>query len=97
MPKAYVIAFYNEINDLDAFAEYAKLAGPAIKNNGGRLLARGGRVKSLEGGITERTVIIEFDDFDTAITHYNSAQYREALKALGDGVVRDMRVVEGVD
>ena len=28
---------------------------------------------------------------------YSSAAYGEALKALGDGAVRDIRIVEGLD
>jgi len=97
MPKAYLIAFYNKIEDPDALAAYAKLAGPAVAANGGRPLARGGRIKSMEGGIEERTVVIEFDSFDAAVAHYDSPDYQEALKALGGSAVRDMRVVEGVD
>ena len=97
MPKAYLIAFYNKIENPDTLAAYAKLAGPAVTANGGRMLARGGRIKSLEGGIEERTVVIEFDSFDAAVAHYESADYREALRALGDSAVRDMRVIEGLD
>ena len=97
MPKAYLVSLYSEIKDADALAAYAKLAGPAVAANGGRFLARGGRLKSLEGGIEERTVIIEFDSFDTALAHYESAAYQEALAKLGDGVVRDVRLVEGVE
>jgi len=97
MPKAYLIAFYNKVQDTDALAAYAKLAGPAVAANGGRFLARGGRIKSLEGGIEERTVLIEFDSFDAAVAHYDTPDYQEALRALGDGAVRDIRVVESVD
>jgi hypothetical protein len=32
-----------------------------------------------------------------AIAAYGSPAYREALKALGDGAVRDIRIVEGLD
>lgn len=97
MPKAYLVACYREVRDPAAVVAYAKLAGPAVQANGGRFVARGGRVQSLEGGIEERTVIIEFDNFDAAVAHYRSDAYRKALAALGDTVVRDMRVVEGVD
>ena len=55
MPKAYIVVCYREISDPDAVAGYAALAGPAIGKNGGRALARGGRVHSLEGGIEEQT------------------------------------------
>lgn len=97
MPKAYIVTCYREIRNPDALAAYAKLGGPAVEANGGRFLARGGRVQSLEGGIEERTVIVEFDNFDSALAHYNSDAYQEALVALGDGAVRDLRVVEGVE
>ena len=97
MPKAYIVACYRELKNADALTDYAKIAGPAVKENGGRFLARGGRVASLEGGIEERTVIIEFDSFEAAVAHYNSDAYKAALVALGDAAVRDMRVVEGVE
>lgn len=97
MPKAYIAVFYREPPDPDALTAYAKLAGPAVLANGGRILARGGRVKSLEGGIEERTVILEFENFDAALAHYNSEAYQRARAALGDGAVRDMRLVEGVE
>ena len=97
MPKAYLVACYREVKNPDALAAYATLAGPTVSANGGRILARGGRVKSLEGGIEERTVIIEFDDFDAAVAHYNSDDYQKAIVALGDAALRDMRVVEAVE
>ena len=49
----------------------------------------------MESGIKERTVIIEFDSLEQAMALYDSAPYQEALKALGNGAKRDMRVVEG--
>lgn len=97
MPKAYIAAFYNAVTNPDALAAYATLAGPAVIANGGRFLGRGGRVKSLEGGIEERSVIIEFESFDAAVAHYDSPAYQAALRELGDGALRDMRVIEGVD
>lgn len=43
MPKAYWIAAYRSVKDPEALAAYAKLAGPAIWNAGGRNLVRGYR------------------------------------------------------
>ena len=97
MPKAYIVSCYLEVRNPDALAAYAELAGPAIEANSGRVLARGGRVRSLEGGIEERTVVLEFDNFEAALAHYNSDAYQEALAVLGDGAARDLRVVEGVE
>ena len=97
MPKAYLVGCYREIQDPKALAAYAKIGGPAVEANGGKILARGGRVLSLEGGIEERTIVVEFNNFEAALNHYYSDTYQQALVALGDGVVRDMRIVEGTE
>ena len=44
-----------------------------------------------------RTVMIEFDSVDKAIAVHDSPGYQEALKALGDGAERDLRIVEGLE
>ena len=97
MPKGYFIACYREISNPDALVDYAKIAGPAVQANGGRFLARGGRVEALEAGVAERTVVIEFDSYEAALAHYHSDGYKAALDALGDAAVRDIRVVEGFE
>jgi len=50
-----------------------------------------------EQGDKERTVVVEYPNLETAIAAYDGAAYTEALKALGDGAVRDFRIVEGLD
>ncbi|MSP52452.1 MAG: DUF1330 domain-containing protein [Alphaproteobacteria bacterium] len=97
MAKAYWIACYRKISDPNALAEYGKIAGPAILAGGGKFLARGGKVKPYEAGIAERTVLIEFANFDQAIAAHDSPGYQAALKKLGNTVERDMRIVEGVE
>ena len=96
MPKAYWVSTYRAIHDPDKLAAYAKLAGPAIQGNGGRFLARSTAVKAYEQGVAQRTVLIEFDSVEAAIACHDSPAYQEALRALGNGVERDLRVVEGV-
>lgn len=96
MAKAYWISAYRKINDPAKLAAYAQLAGPAIEGGGGRFLARATAAKAYEDGKAERTVIIEFDSIETAIAVHDSPAYQAALKALGDGVVRDLRIVPGV-
>lgn len=97
MPKAYWIAVYRSINDPKALAAYAKLAGPAIWAAGGRNLVRGTPAKTLEAGMDLRTVVIEFDSVASAIAAYESLEYQDARKLLGDTVVRDIRIVEGTE
>jgi uncharacterized protein (DUF1330 family) len=96
MPKAYWISCYRSIANPDALAAYAKLAGPAIAQGGGRFLARGTAAKAYEDGVLERTVLIEFDSVEQAVAVHDSAAYKEALDALGDAAVRDLRIVEAV-
>jgi uncharacterized protein (DUF1330 family) len=96
MAKAYWISAYHSVSNPDKLAAYAKLAGPAITAGGGRFLARGEAAKTYEAGIKQRTVLIEFDSVEQAIATHDSPGYKAALDALGDGAVRDIRIVEGV-
>ena len=97
MPKGYWVSVYRTISDPEKLAAYNKLAGLAVGPAGGRTLVRGGRVVAHEAGITERTVLVEFDSFEQAVAAYESAAYQDALVALADGVERDFRIVEGIN
>jgi uncharacterized protein (DUF1330 family) len=96
MAKAYWISCYREITNTDKLAAYAKLAGPAIEAGGGRFLARGVAAHAYEEGLMQRTVLIEFESLEKAVAAHNSPGYQAALAALGDGAVRDLRIVAGV-
>jgi len=96
MPKAYWIACYRSVSNPAAVAEYAKLAQPAIEAAGGRLLARSLPAKTYEAGCNQRIALIEFDSVAQAIAAYESDAYKAALRALGGGAERDMRIVEGI-
>jgi uncharacterized protein (DUF1330 family) len=96
MAKAYWVVSYHEITDPAKLAAYAKLSGPAVIAGGGRILARGTAAKAYEAGQLERTVVIEFDSLDQAITAHDSPAYQQALKALDGGARRDFRMIEGV-
>jgi uncharacterized protein (DUF1330 family) len=96
MAKAYWIATYRSISNPDALAAYAKLAGPAIQGGGGKFLARGMPAQIYEAGMQQRTVLIEFDSVAQAVAAHDSPGYKDALKALGDGALRDMRIIEGL-
>ncbi|RKT55662.1 DUF1330 domain-containing protein [Saccharothrix australiensis] len=97
MPKGYWVSSYRTISDPEKLAAYNELAGPAVRAGGGRPLVLGGRVVAHDAGIAERTVLIEFDSFQQALTTHESAAYQEAPAALSDGVERDFRIVEGID
>jgi uncharacterized protein (DUF1330 family) len=96
MAKAYWVNTYRSISDSAAFDTYAKLAGPAIEGAGGRFIVRGNPAKVYESGMMQRVVVIEFDSVDQAVRAHDSDAYQAALKALGNGADRDIRIVEGV-
>lgn len=96
MAKAYWITLYRSISDMEALAAYAKHARPAIQAAGGRFIVRGSPAKVYEAGISERTVVIEFDSVQQAVAAHDSAGYQEALALLGSAAQRDVRIVEGV-
>lgn len=91
--SAYWITCYREITDADKVAAYAELAGPALRAAGGTFLARGLPEQVYERGQEERTVLIEFASVDAARAAHDGEAYQEALRALGDGAVRDMRIL----
>ena len=95
MAKGYWITTYKSISDMSKVAAYAKLAGPAIEAQGGMYLARGVAVAIYEAGIKERTVLSVFPSVNAAIAAHDSPGYAAALTALGDGAVREIRIVEG--
>lgn len=95
MPKAYWIAAYRSVRDAEALAAYARLALPALQAAGGRFLARGIPARVYEGGLEQRTVLIEFDSVAQATAAHESPAYQDALRVLGNAVDRDMRIVEG--
>ncbi len=97
MPKGYWITFYREVKDPEKLAAYAKLAGPATAPFGAKYLARGTAAAAYESGIVQRVVVTEFDSVEKAKAAHDSPAYKEAVRVLGDGAVRDVRIVEGME
>jgi uncharacterized protein (DUF1330 family) len=96
MPKAYVIARIT-VTDPEAYADYVRDATQAIRQYGGRPLARGGAYAALEGETRPRNVILEFESLDQAKRYYHSPEY-QAAKAKREGAsVADIVAVEGVE
>lgn len=96
MAKAFWITTYKSISKPDNLAAYAKLAGPALEAAGAKFLVRGNPSKTFENGLMQRCVITEWPSVDAAVAAHDSPGYQAALKALGDGADRDIRIVEGL-
>ena len=97
MPKGYLLSAHRKEANPTKRNAYAKLAGPALEAAGGRFLAKGGRVEARENGVSERTILVEFESYEAAISAYESPAYQEALDLLDGGADRDIRIIEGID
>ena len=95
MAKDYWITTYKSISDMSKVEAYAKLAGPSIEAQGGVYLARSIAIMAYEAGLKDRTVLTVFPSVDAAIEVHDSEGYCAALAALGDGAVREIRIVDG--
>ncbi len=97
MPKGYWVTCYRTIKDPEKLAAYAKLASPATVPFGAKYLARGMAAAVFEAGLKQRIVITEFPSVEQAIAAHNSPAYQDAVRVLGDGAERDVRIVEGLE
>jgi uncharacterized protein (DUF1330 family) len=96
MPKkAYWISAYRQIKDTAKLKAYAELAPKATIPFGAKYLCKGVPQMTYEAGQKERIVVTEFPSLEKAIAAHDSPGYQAALKALGDGAVRDIRIIEG--
>jgi uncharacterized protein (DUF1330 family) len=50
-----------------------------------------------DGGLNQRTVLLEFDSVAQAVAAHDSPAYQEALRVLGKAVDRDLRIIEAID
>ena len=96
MTKAYWINTVTAVHDDEKLRAYIELAGPAMREAGGRFLSRGDVMHAFEGGTLGRTTLIEFPSTDAAAAAYSSPGYQAALEALGDGAEREIRIVEAL-
>ena len=96
MPKGYWVTIYRKISDPAKLAAYAEKAPKATAPFGGTYLARGTAANAYEAGLKDRIVISEFPSVEQARACYESPGYQNALKALGNGAERDVRIVAGL-
>ena len=96
MAKGYWLTLYRAVSDVARLDQYARLAGPAIEAAGGSILARGTAARTFEGGMNQRSVVIEFASVEQAIAAYESPRYQAALEVLKGAAEREVRILEGV-
>ena len=95
MPKAYWVA-HVDVDDPDGYEEYKSANAVAFAKYGAKFIIRGGHQEIREGKSRNRTVVLEFKDYETALDCYNSPEYKKAL-AIRKGISQgDLVIVEGV-
>jgi uncharacterized protein (DUF1330 family) len=96
MKKGYWVVVYRSVSDESALKAYGALARPAVESFGGRFLTSStSQIQTREAGLQLRTILVEFDSYQTALAAHESNAYQKALQALGSGAERDFRIVEG--
>ena len=94
--KGYWVA-RSKINDPVEYKKYTDRVPAILERYGGKVLARGGRFKILEGPDKfQRFVVIEFPSLEQAVACHDSPEYREAasFRRSGAGEV-ELVIVEG--
>jgi uncharacterized protein (DUF1330 family) len=83
----YVIVTIKQVNDRDAFAEYARLVKPLIERHGGQYLAivRSPEVRDGQWPFL-RTVVVGFPSAERAHEWYDSPEYREIITLRKRGI-----------
>ena len=81
MKKGYWVVAYRSISDESAVGAYGTLALPVIESFGGRLLTRStSQIQPHEAGLRLRTIVVEFDSYETALAARGSEAYQKAVQ-----------------
>jgi uncharacterized protein (DUF1330 family) len=97
MPAYWVAR--SRIDDPVEYKKYTDLVPGIIARHGGKVLARGGRYRVMEGPETfRRFVVIEFPTFEQAVACFESKEYQDAaaFRRAGGGIVENV-IVDGGD
>jgi uncharacterized protein (DUF1330 family) len=96
MPAYWVAR--SRINDPVAYKKYTDRVPAIIAKFGGKVLARGGRFRIMEGPEKfHRFVVIEFQSFEQGVACFTSPEYNEAaaFRRSGGGEVETIMVDGG--
>ena len=95
MAKAYLVA-HIRVDDAETFAQFGPKSGAAIQEHGGRVLVRSPSGEVQEGSMKPLTIVVEFDDLETAQRFYQSDAYTEARQLREACSETDLVLVEGL-
>lgn len=95
MPKGYIVANIRA-HDMEAMQRFAAASAPVIAEYGGRVLVRDPKPELREGDLQGISIVVEFDDVETARRFYDSQGYTDAKAIREAAAETDLRIVEGV-
>jgi uncharacterized protein (DUF1330 family) len=95
MPNAFCIAEV-EVTDPEMFKSYGARVLDTLTRYGGRYIARGGNIVSLEGEPPKRVVISEWKSIEDAKRWYESPEYAEIIGIRHKACKSRIFLVEGL-
>jgi uncharacterized protein (DUF1330 family) len=97
MPGKGFWIFQMDVSDPDGYAAYQKTVSGVLRKYGARFLVRGGRMDIVEGSSPSRVVVIEFNDYETALACWNSPEYKSSKSFRQGNAAGNVILVEGYD
>lgn len=93
---AYVIAMIR-VDDPETYKEYTSRTPPTVKKYGGKFLARGGEVDTVEGEpFNDRLVLLEFPSKQAIRDWFADPEYQAAAKYREASSEAHILVIDGV-
>jgi len=96
MAKGYWLA-HVDVSDPEGYQAYVAANAEAFRKYGAKFLVRGGTFEAVEGKSRGRNIVLEFKDYETALTCYRSPEYKKAIALRKGAVEIDIIVIEGYD
>ena len=96
MAKGYWIARI-DVHNMDGYKEYIAQNGAVFAKYGAKFLVRGGTSELKEGTARSRNVVLEFEDYATALACYNSPEYTRLVAIRAPHSEGDLVIIEGWD
>jgi len=79
-PRAYAVIEIDVRNQEGFTKEFIPLIGKTITDQGGKYLARGGKIVGVAGRTPKRLTVVEFESLEKAQAAFASAAYKDARK-----------------
>jgi uncharacterized protein (DUF1330 family) len=96
MAKGYWIV-HVDVADADAYKTYVAANAEAFAKYGAKFLVRAGAHTVVEGALRKRQVVIEFPDYETALSCYRSPEYQAAKRLREPASEADLVIAEGYE